>query len=112
GRAVAVRFAQEGADIIMNYLNEDTDAIETRRQIEQEGRRYLLIPGDIGDKQICRELVERCIQEFNTINILVNNAAEQHPDPDFAKKTPEQVDKTFQTNILSMFYITLAAVPH
>ncbi len=112
GRAVAVRFAQEGADIIMNYLNEDTDAIETRRQIEQEGRRYLLIPGDIGDKQFCRELVERCVQEFNTINILVNNAAEQHPEPDFSQITPEQVEKTFQTNILSMFYITLATVPH
>lgn len=112
GRAVAVAFAEEGADSVVSYLNEHQDAEETKRMVEEKGRRCVLIPGDIGEVQHCEEIVKRAMDEFGRIDILVNNAAEQHDQPDFEDVTPEQVQQTFRTNIFAMFYLTRFALRH
>ena len=112
GRAVAVTFAKEGADVVVMYLNEHGDAEETKRQVEKEGRRCLLIAGDIGDERFCRDAVEQAVQTFGKLDILVNNAAEQHPQQRIEDITAEQLDRTFRTNMYAMFYLTKAAVPH
>jgi len=112
GRAVAVAFAKEGADVAVLYLNEHGDAEETRRQVEEEGRRCLLIAGDIGDERFCRDAVERTVQAFGRLDVLVNNAAEQHPQPRIEDISAEQLERTFRTNIFAMFYLVKAAVPH
>ncbi|MVP00429.1 SDR family oxidoreductase [Paenibacillus lutrae] len=112
GRAVAVAYAQEGADVAIVYLNEHSDAEKTRSLVEQEGRKCLLIPGDIGDESFCKETIEKIIAEFGKLDILVNNAAEQHPQNSIEDITAEQLEKTFRTNIFSMFYLTKAALPH
>jgi len=112
GRAVAIDFAKEGADVAIVYLNEHDDAGETRRQIEQEGRRCLLIPGDIGDESFCRQAVEKTIGEFSQLDILVNNAAEQHPQDSIEQISAEQLERTFRTNIFSMFFLVKAALKH
>lgn len=112
GRAVAVYFAKEGADVAVLYLNEHEDAQETKRQVEQEGRRCLLIAGDIGSESFCREAVERTVRELGKLDILVNNAAEQHPQESIEDITAEQLERTFRTNIFSMFYLTKAALKH
>lgn len=112
GRAIAVAFAKEGADVAVMYLNEHKDAEETHRLVEQAGRRCLLIPGDIGDQAFCREAVERTVRELGHLDILVNNAAEQHPQDSIENISVEQLERTFRTNIFGMFYLAQATMPH
>ncbi len=112
GRAVAVAFAKEEADVLIVYLNEHKDAEETRRLVEEHGRTCTLIHGDIGDEQFCRRVVDKALGELNKIDILVNNAAEQHPTEALEDITSEQLTRTFRTNIYAMFYLTKAALPY
>ena len=112
GRAVAVLYAKEGADISIVYLNEHKDARETKRLVEEQGRQCLLIAGDIGNEGFCRAAVSQTRRELGKIDILVNNAAEQHPQESITKITSRQLEKTFRTNIFSMFYLTKAVMPH
>ncbi len=112
GRAVAIAFAKEGADVAIVYLNEHRDADETKSQVEEEGRTCQLIPGDIQDEQFCRNVIEQTIGTFNQLDILVNNAAVQYPQQSIMDITAEQLQKTFQTNIFAMFYMVKAAMPH
>jgi NAD(P)-dependent dehydrogenase (short-subunit alcohol dehydrogenase family) len=112
GRAVAIFFAKEGADVAVVYLNEHQDAEETRRLVEAEGRKCILIPGDVGDENFCRQAVEQAARELGHLDILVNNAAEQHPQESIEKLTAEQLERTFRTNIFSMFFLVKAALPH
>lgn len=112
GKAAAVCFAAEGADIAIVYLDEREDAEETRRLIEAEGRSCLLIQGDVGEEDFCRDAVERTVGAYGKLDILVNNAAEQHPQPGLENITQEQLERTFRTNIFSFFYMTKAAMPH
>jgi NAD(P)-dependent dehydrogenase (short-subunit alcohol dehydrogenase family) len=112
GRAVAILFAREGADISIVFLNEHEDAQETKRLVEAEGRRCLLIPGDIGYERFCREAVTRTASELGKLDILVNNAAEQHPQESIEDIDREQLERTFRTNIFGMFFMTKAALKH
>ncbi|WP_439550940.1 SDR family oxidoreductase [Falsiroseomonas sp.] len=112
GRAVAIGFAKEGADVAILYLDESEDAADTKRLIEAEGRRAVAIAGDIGDAQVCDVLVQRVVGELGRIDVLVNNAAEQHVCEDFSQIQTEQVERTFRTNILGMMWVTRAALPH
>jgi NAD(P)-dependent dehydrogenase (short-subunit alcohol dehydrogenase family) len=112
GRAVAISFAREGADLVLLYLNEHADAKETVALVEKEGRRCLAIAGDVGSPKFCAESVSRCLGEFGHLDILVNNAAEQHPQDSITNISPEQLERTFRTNIFSFFYMTQAALPH
>lgn len=112
GRAVAVLFAREGADVAISYLNEHGDAQETKRMVEAEGRRCIAHAGDIGDEDFCQQLVQRTVQEFGKLDVLVNNAAEQHPQKSLGDISKEQLERTFRTNILAMFFLTKAALPH
>ncbi|MGA7732084.1 MAG: SDR family oxidoreductase [Chloroflexia bacterium] len=112
GRAAAIAYAKEGADVAILYLNEHNDARDTAREVEQEGRTCLLIPGDIGDEAHCREAVKRTVKELGRLDILVNNAAEQHTKKSIEEITSEQLERTFRTNIFSFFYMTKAALPH
>ncbi len=112
GRAIAVLFAKEGADVAVSYLDEHEDAEKTKSLVESEGRHCLLMPGDIGDEIFCRSLVERTVSDLGQLDILVNNAAEQHPQDSIADITAEQLERTFRTNVFSMFYLTKAAVPY
>ena len=112
GRAVAIMYAREGADVAVLYLNEHEDAEETRRQVEQEGRRCLTIAGDIGDESFCQQAVQQVVGELGKLDVLVNNAAEQHPQDTIEDITEEQLVRTFRTNIFGMFFLTKAAMPH
>jgi NAD(P)-dependent dehydrogenase (short-subunit alcohol dehydrogenase family) len=112
GRAVAIAFAKEGADVAILYLNEHEDAQETKRQVEQEKRRCILIAGDIGDERFCQQAVRRTIDELGQLHVLVNNAAEQHPQESILNISAEQLERTFRTNIFSFFFLTKAALPH
>lgn len=112
GRAVAIAFAREGADVAVVYLNEHADARETVALVGKEGRRCLALPGDVGTPQCCLESVDRTLREFGRVDILVNNAAEQHPQDSITKISPEQLERTFRTNIFSFFYMTQAVLPH
>src|SRR5437762_3810591 len=112
GRAVAIAYAKEGADVAIVYLNEHGDAEETMRQVRQEGRRCIPIAGDVGDEQFCSEVVERTVKELGRLDILVNNAAEQHPAESIEDISAEQLERTFRTNIFSFFYMTKAALKH
>jgi NAD(P)-dependent dehydrogenase (short-subunit alcohol dehydrogenase family) len=112
GRAVAALYAREGADVAIVYLLEHDDAEETKRIVEAEGRRALLISADIGSKKMCERAVAETIEAFGRLDILVNNAGEQHPDEDIVDITEEQLHRTFQTNIFGMFYMVQAASPH
>ncbi|RNF40371.1 SDR family oxidoreductase [Planococcus salinus] len=112
GRAVAVAFAKEGADVAIAYLDEHEDAEETKKYVEQEGRRCLLIAGDIGDETFCKDAVDKVIAEFGKLDILVNNAGEQHEQPSLKELPAEQLERTFRTNIFGMFHITKAALQH
>ncbi len=112
GRAVAIAFAKEGADIAISYLNEHEDAEETKRQVTQEGRRCITISGDIGDEAFCQQAVQRTVDELGGLDILVNNAAEQHPQQSIEDISAEQLERTFRTNIFSFFYTTKAALKH
>jgi NAD(P)-dependent dehydrogenase (short-subunit alcohol dehydrogenase family) len=112
GRAVAIACAVEGAKVVINYLEEQKDAEATRRMIEEKGGECLLAAGDVGDEQFCASLVNATIERFGRIDVLVNNAAEQHPQPDITGITAEQLERTFRTNIFSMFYMVKAALPY
>ncbi len=112
GRAVAALFAREGADVAIAYLCEDEDAEESKRIVEKEGRRAIIIRGDIGDKDFCDEAVTRTVDELGKLDILVNNAGEQHWDEEITDISEEQLRRTFQTNIFGMFFMTQAAMPH
>ncbi|ETI68660.1 SDR family oxidoreductase [Neobacillus vireti] len=111
GKSVAIYFAKEGADIVIVYLEEHQDAEETKQLIEAEGRKCLLYAGDIGNEEFCKEVVNHTIAEFGKLDILVNNAAEQHPQPSLLNITSAQLEKTFRTNIFSYFYMTKMALP-
>jgi NAD(P)-dependent dehydrogenase (short-subunit alcohol dehydrogenase family) len=112
GRAVAIAFAKEGADVSVVYLEEKKDANETKRLVEEHGRKCLLIEGDVGQEQFCRKAVEQTVKEFGKLDILVNNAAEQHPQDSIEKITEKQLERTFRTNIFSMFFMVKAAMKH
>ena len=112
GRAVALAFAREGADVLVSYYNEHQDAAETRRLVEDAGRRCLLVPGDIKDPAHCRKLVDEAVKTFGRIDVLVNNAAHQASFSSIEDISDEEWDVTFRTNLYAMFYLTKAAVPH
>lgn len=111
GKAVAVYFAKEGADLAIAYLDEHGDAEETKNLIEAEGRRCLLFSGDVGEEEFCKEVVVKTMNQFGRLDILVNNAAEQHPQPSILNITSAQLERTFRTNIFSFFYMTKMALP-
>jgi NAD(P)-dependent dehydrogenase (short-subunit alcohol dehydrogenase family) len=111
GRAVAVLFAREGADVAIGHLaEEDADASETVKLVEAEGRRCLTLPGDVGDEAFCRQALERTVRELGRLDVLVNNAAEQHQTDSIAEIGAEQLERTFRTNIFAMFFMTKAAL--
>ncbi|WP_249870141.1 SDR family oxidoreductase [Oceanobacillus saliphilus] len=112
GRSVSLHFAKEGADIAILYLDEHDDANETKRLVENEGRKCILINGDIGNQPFCEAAVTEVLDTFGKVDILVNNAGEQHPQDSFMDITSEQLEKTFRTNIFSMFYLTKAVLPN
>lgn len=112
GRAVAVLFAREGADVAVAYLNEHDDAEETRRCIEAEGGRCILIPGDVKDPAFCKEAVRKTVEAFGKLNVLVNNAAFQEHASSLEDLTEERFDETFRTNIFGYFHMAKAALPH
>jgi NAD(P)-dependent dehydrogenase (short-subunit alcohol dehydrogenase family) len=112
GRAVAIAFAKEGADIAVVYLEEQKDAAETTRLVEKHGRKCLLIKGDVGQEEFCRKAVAQTVKEFAKLDILVNNAAEQHPQDSIEKITQNQLERTFRTNIFSFFFMVKAAMKH
>lgn len=112
GRAVALAFAREGADVLISYYNEDADAKETQRLVEDAGRRCVLMPGDIKDPEHCRAIVSTAISKLGSIDVLVNNAAHQASFSSLTDITDEEWDVTFRTNVHAMFYLTKAAVAH
>ncbi|MCE7797262.1 SDR family oxidoreductase [Sphingobium sufflavum] len=112
GRAVAALYAREGADIAIVYLLEDDDAAETKRIVEAEGRKAIIIRGDVGERQFSDDIVTQTLKAFGKIDIIVNNAGEQHPDKDIIDISEEQLRRTFQTNIFGMFFLVQAARPH
>lgn len=111
GRAVALAFASEGADIGILHLNEHRDARETARQVKAAGRRAMIVAGDIGDEKFCQRAIARVAKELGRLDIVVNNAAEQHPQDKLEKITARQLERTFRTNIFSFFFLTKAALP-
>ncbi|WHY68332.1 SDR family oxidoreductase [Neobacillus sp. SuZ13] len=111
GKSAAIYFAKEGADVAIIYLEEHQDAEETKKLIEAEGRRCLLYSGDIGSEEFCKETVNKIHSEFGRLDILVNNAAEQHPQKSLLSITSQQLEKTFRTNIFSFFYMTKMVLP-
>jgi NAD(P)-dependent dehydrogenase (short-subunit alcohol dehydrogenase family) len=112
GRAVALAYAREGADVAISYLDEHPDAQETVRVVEASGRRALALPGDIGDEAHCREIVQRTVAELGGLDVLVNNAAYQMQREGIEDFPAEEVERIFRTNILAMFWLSKAAVPH
>jgi NAD(P)-dependent dehydrogenase (short-subunit alcohol dehydrogenase family) len=112
GRATAVRFSREGAKLAIVYLEETEDAEETQRLVEEEEGECLLIKGDIGNKKVCEKAVEKTVNAFGRLDVLVNNAAEQHPQDSIEAITEKQLDATFRTNIYSMFFLAKAALSH
>ena len=112
GRAVAVAFAKEGADVSVVYLEEHRDAKETEQLVEQHGRKCLLIDGDVGDEKFCAKVVDQTLSEFGRIDILVNNAAEQHPQDSIEKISAKQLERTFRTNVFAYFFLIKAAMKH
>ena len=112
GRAVAIAFAREGADVLISYLNEDDDANDTAKWVEKAGRKAVLVPGDIKSEDHCNDLVKRAVDELGGIDILVNNAAFQRTYASIADITSEEWDETFRTNIYAPFFLSKAAIPH
>lgn len=112
GRAVAVHFAREGADVVIQYLEEDKDAKETAQMVEDEGQTCTIIAGDIRKPQFCKSLIKKAIKSLGKLDILVNNAATQFPKDDPKDLSDSQIDETFETNILSMIRITREAMEH
>jgi NAD(P)-dependent dehydrogenase (short-subunit alcohol dehydrogenase family) len=112
GRAVAIAYAREGADVLVSYLSEDSDAQDTARYVEEAGRKVVLVKGDVSDAQHCREIVDRAVKELGGVDILVNNAAFQMNHSDIEEISDEEWQHTFATNVSAMFYLVKAAVPH
>jgi NAD(P)-dependent dehydrogenase (short-subunit alcohol dehydrogenase family) len=112
GRAVAIAFAKEGANVAIVYLNEHEDAKATKAKVEEIGRRCLLLAGDVGDPELCADAVSLAIEEFGKLDILVNNAAEQHPQESLLDISPEQLERTFRTNIFAYFYMAREVLKH
>jgi len=112
GRAIAALFAREGADVAIAYLCEHDDAAKTKQIVEKEGRKAITIAGDIGDKDFCEQAVKQPVDQLGRLDVLVNNAGEQHPDEQIRNITEDQLKRTFQTNIFGMFFMTQAAEPH
>ena len=112
GRAVALAFAREGADVLISYLSEDLDAQETARIVERAGRKAVLVRGDVGREEQCRQIVQRALQEFGRLDVLVNNAAFQMTHESIEELSSEEFDYTFRTNIYAMFFLSKAALPH
>jgi NAD(P)-dependent dehydrogenase (short-subunit alcohol dehydrogenase family) len=112
GRAVAALFAREGADVAISYLCEHDDAHKTGDIVQGEGRRALLLPGDLGDKEVCERIVAETVRALGGLDILINNAGEQHWAKEIGDISEEQLKRTFQTNIFAMFYLVQAARPH
>jgi NAD(P)-dependent dehydrogenase (short-subunit alcohol dehydrogenase family) len=112
GRAVALAFAREGADVLISYLSEDSDAQETARIVERAGRKAVLVRGDVGREEHCRQIVQRALQEFGRLDVLVNNAAFQMTHESIDELSSEEFDYTFRTNIYAMFFLCKAALPH
>lgn len=112
GRAVAIAFAREGADVLISYLNEEEDARETAKWVEEAGQKAVLMPGDISEEAHCKKIVEKAVEEFGQIDILVNNAAFQMARESLEEIPSDEWDYTFRTNIYSMFYLCKAAKPH
>ena len=112
GKAVAIAFAREGADVVISYLNENDDARDTAKWVEEAGRKALVVPGDIKSEQHCKDLVQRAVDELGGVDILVNNAAFQRTYGDIADITAEEWDETFRTNIYAPFFLSKAAAPH
>src|SRR5204862_2256483 len=112
GRAVAIAFAREGADLLIAYLKEGQDAQETRRLVEEAGRKAVLVAGDISSAEHCRAIIDRCVKEWGGIDILVNNAAHQASFKSIEDITDHEWEHTFKVNIHAMFYLTKAAVKH
>ena len=112
GKSVAIHFAKEGADVAIAYLEERRDAERTAALVKAEGRHCLLLEGDVGDREFCRRAVEQTLGAYGRLDILVNNAAEQHVAKNFADMDPDQFMQTFRTNIFGMFHLTQAALPH
>ncbi|MGK6312038.1 SDR family oxidoreductase [Neorhizobium sp. DT-125] len=112
GRAVAIAYAREGADLLISYLDEDEDAEDTKRLVEEAGRKAVLVPGDIQTAAHCRSIIDRAVKELGGIDVLVNNAAHQATFASIEDISDEEWELTFRVNIHSMFYLTKAAVPH
>jgi len=112
GRATAALFAREGADVAIVYLKEGEDAKKTVSIIESEGRKALAIEGDLGDPEFCKKVITKVIDKFGKLDVLVNNAGEQHPDKNITDITEDQLRRTFQTNIFAMFFLVQAAMAH
>lgn len=112
GRAVSILYAKEGAKVAIIYLNEEVDAQETKRLVEEAGGQILLLSGDIGDHSFCQYAVDQTVKTFGRLDVVVNNAAEQHPQDKLEQITPQQLERTFKTNVFGMFYLTQAALPH
>ncbi len=112
GRAIAIHFAKEGADIVIVYLNEHKDAKETEAEVLKEGKKALLIDLDIGDENNCAKVINKTLETFGRLDILINNSAEQHPQESIEDISKEQLERTFRTNIFSMFFLVKAALPH
>jgi NAD(P)-dependent dehydrogenase (short-subunit alcohol dehydrogenase family) len=112
GRAVAIAYAKEGADVAIVYFNEHDDAQDTKRKVEQLGQRCIVLAGDVGDPEFCADAVSLTVEEFGKLDILVNNAAEQHPQESLSDITPEQLERTFRTNIFAYFYMAREALKH
>jgi len=112
GRAVAIAFAREGADVLISYLNEHEDAKETAKFVEEAGRKAVLVPGDIQDEAHCKQIVNQAVSELGGLDILVNNAAFQMSHQSLQELSSEELDRTFRTNIYAMFYLCKAAEPH
>src|SRR5689334_7315058 len=112
GRAIAIAYAREGADIVVSYLDEHDDANETARWVREAGRRCLMIPGDVGRVQHCREIVKKTIDEFDRLDILVNNAAFQMSHDSLDELTEEEWVHTFNVNMHAQFFLTKAALPY
>jgi NAD(P)-dependent dehydrogenase (short-subunit alcohol dehydrogenase family) len=112
GRAVAIAFAKEGANVAIVYLNEHEDAKATKAKVEELGRKCLLLSGDVGDPDFCADAVSLAVEDFGKLDILVNNAAEQHPQESLLDITPDQLERTFRTNIFAYFYMAREALKH
>ncbi len=112
GRAITIHFAREGADVAIVYLEENQDAEETRQLVEREGKKCLLIRGDVSEQQFCKEAISKTISEFGRLNILVNNAAQQYPEEELQQIDQQQLEKTFRVNLFSYFYLSQEALNH